>query len=173
MNCNNCGAWNSDDAQYCSQCGSALNTTKPVGTANGINVVGLISSVVLLASAFLPLFSVNVFGTKVNASLIDGTDWIIIVLLAANGKPLTHNTIRDMLHNRRYIGEYSFRETVLPDCILAIVPKDLIDRVKERLERNKKPLLTPKFVHSWIQRFTTKEKQSHHAAALLSCVVSL
>ena len=85
MNCNNCGAWNSDDALYCSQCGSALNTTKPVGTANGINVVGLISSVVLLASAFLPLFSVNVFGTKVNASLIDGTDWIIIVLLAVAG----------------------------------------------------------------------------------------
>jgi len=85
MNCNNCGAWNSDDALYCSQCGSALNTTKPVGTANGINVFGLISSVVLLASAFLPLFSVNVFGTKVNASLIDGTDWIIIVLLAVAG----------------------------------------------------------------------------------------
>lgn len=59
-------------------------------------------------------------------------------LLAANGKPLTYNTIRDMLHNRRYIGEYSFRDTVMPDCIPAIVPKDLFDRVQERLERNKK-----------------------------------
>lgn len=59
-------------------------------------------------------------------------------LLAANGKPLTYNTIRNMLHNRRYIGEYSFRETVLPDCVPAIVPRDLFDRVRERLERNKK-----------------------------------
>lgn len=59
-------------------------------------------------------------------------------LLAANGKPLTYNTIRNMLHNRRYIGEYSFRDTVMPDCIPAIVPKDLFDRVQERLEKNKK-----------------------------------
>ena len=59
-------------------------------------------------------------------------------LLAANGKPLTYNTIRNMLHNRRYIGECSFRETDLPDCVPAIVPRDLFDRVQERLERNKK-----------------------------------
>ena len=59
-------------------------------------------------------------------------------LLAANGKPLTYNTICNMLHNRRYIGEYSFRETILPDCVPAIVPRDLFDRVQERLERNKK-----------------------------------
>ncbi len=80
-------------------------------------------------------------------------------LLAANGKPLTYNTIRNMLHNRRYIGAYSFRETVLPDCVPAIVPRDLFDRVQERLEleiaeeKIGKPLLTPKFVHSWVQRF--------------------
>ena len=35
-------------------------------------------------------------------------------------------------------SQYSFRETVLPDCVPAIVPKDLFDRVQERLERNKK-----------------------------------
>lgn len=32
------------------------------------------------------------------------------------------------------------RDTVMPDCIPAIVPKDLFDRVQERLERNIKPL---------------------------------
>lgn len=58
-------------------------------------------------------------------------------LLAANGKPLTYNSIRHILRNRRYIGEYSFRDTVLPDGVPAIVPKDLFDRVQERLEKNK------------------------------------
>jgi hypothetical protein len=54
-----------------------------------------------------------------------------------------------------------------------------LEAAKERLEleiaeeKIGKPLLTHKFVHSWVQRFTTKEKQSHHAAAFLSCVVSL
>ena len=48
-----------------------------------------------------------------------------------------------------------------------------LEAAKERLEleiaeeKIGKPLLTPKFVHSWIQRFRTKEKQSHHAAAFL------
>ena len=59
-------------------------------------------------------------------------------LLAVNGKPLTYNTIRKMLHNRRYIGEYSFRDTVLPDGVPAIVPRDLFDRVQDRLEKNKR-----------------------------------
>jgi TolA-binding protein len=50
-----------------------------------------------------------------------------------------------------------------------------LEAAKERLEleiaeeKIGKPLLTPKFVHSWIQRFTTKEKQSHHAAAFFVC----
>lgn len=54
-----------------------------------------------------------------------------------------------------------------------------LEAAKERLEleiaeeKIGKPLLTPKFVHNWIQRFRTKEKQSHHAAAFLSYVVSL
>ena len=54
-----------------------------------------------------------------------------------------------------------------------------LEAAKERLEleiaeeKIVKPLLTHKFVHSWVQRFTTKEKQSYHAAAFLSCVVSL
>ena len=89
MNCSNCGAWNSDDAQFCSKCGAPLNT--PINTEQAveqtgeINGIGLIASLVLIASAFLPLYSVNVFGTKVNITLIDGTDWIIMVLLGGLG----------------------------------------------------------------------------------------
>ena len=48
------------------------------------------------------------------------------------------NSLNRMLHNRRYIGEYKFRDVITPDAIPAIVPKDLFDRVQEKLEKNKK-----------------------------------
>ena len=40
--------------------------------------------------------------------------------------------------NRRYIGELSFRDIVVPDAIPAIVPKDLFDRVQKRLDKKKR-----------------------------------
>ena len=43
-----------------------------------------------------------------------------------------------MLRNRRYIGEYIYRDTVVPGGIPAIIPQELFDRVQERLEKNKK-----------------------------------
>ena len=54
------------------------------------------------------------------------------------GEKLNFNSIQRMLKNRRYIGEYSFRDIVLPDGIPAIVPKDLFDRVQQKMEKNKK-----------------------------------
>lgn len=56
------------------------------------------------------------------------------------GEKLNFNSIQRMLKNRRYIGEYSFRDIVVPDGIPAIVPKDLFDRVQQKMEKNKKPL---------------------------------
>ena len=54
------------------------------------------------------------------------------------GKPVTWGAVQHMLNNRRYIGEYAFREIVVPDGIPAIVPLDLFERVQEKLEKNKK-----------------------------------
>ena len=54
------------------------------------------------------------------------------------GGKLTCSSMNTMLKNRRYIGELSFRDTVVPDAIPAIVPKDLFDRVQKRLEKNKR-----------------------------------
>ena len=54
------------------------------------------------------------------------------------GKPLTYNSIQHMLKNRRYIGEYQYRDILIPDGIPAIVPKELFDRVQEKIEKNKK-----------------------------------
>ena len=54
------------------------------------------------------------------------------------GQPLTYNSVQHLLNNRRYIGEYTYRDIVVPDGIPAIVPQDLFERVQERLAKNKK-----------------------------------
>lgn len=56
----------------------------------------------------------------------------------SSGKAFTYNNIQHLLNNRRYIGEYSYRDIVVPDGIPALVPKDLFDRVQEKLAKNKK-----------------------------------
>lgn len=54
------------------------------------------------------------------------------------GQPLNFNSIQHMLSNRRYIGEYKYRDIIIPDGIPAIVPEDLFDRVQEKLAQNRK-----------------------------------
>ena len=54
-----------------------------------------------------------------------------------NGKLDTDN-VTSMLHNRKYIGEYRFKDIVVPGGIPAIVPVDLFDRVQDRMAQNKK-----------------------------------
>jgi len=55
-----------------------------------------------------------------------------------NGKdgPLSVSTIERMLKNRRYIGEYRLKETVNPDAIPPIIPRELFDRVQQKLAKN-------------------------------------
>ena len=53
------------------------------------------------------------------------------------GGSFTINIISKILSNRRYIGEYRFRDIVVPDGIPAIINKDLFDRVQTSLEKNK------------------------------------
>ena len=54
------------------------------------------------------------------------------------GKPVDLNFVAAVLHNRKYIGEYRYREIVTPGGIPAIVPQDLFDRVQEKTAKNKK-----------------------------------
>ena len=54
------------------------------------------------------------------------------------GQEMTYNSIQHMLNNRRYIGEFKYRDVIVPDGIPAIVPQDLFDRVQEKLAKNKK-----------------------------------
>lgn len=54
------------------------------------------------------------------------------------GTEISTNTITTMLHNRKYIGEYRFKDVVVPNGIPAIVSQELFDRVQERMAANKK-----------------------------------
>ncbi len=56
----------------------------------------------------------------------------------SKGKPLNYGNIQHMLSNRRYIGEYQYRDIIIPDGIPALVPKELFDRVQQKLAKNKK-----------------------------------
>lgn len=55
-----------------------------------------------------------------------------------HSKPLNINSVTRMLKNRRYIGEYRYRDIVHPNGIPAIVPEELFNRVQERMAKNKK-----------------------------------
>ena len=48
------------------------------------------------------------------------------------------NVIQYMLSNRKYIGEYKYRNVVIPDGIPAIISEELFQRVQERMVKNKK-----------------------------------
>ena len=48
------------------------------------------------------------------------------------------NTVTRILHNRKYIGEYRYGETVIPGGMPAIVSPELFERVQEMLEKTKR-----------------------------------
>lgn len=53
-------------------------------------------------------------------------------------RPLAYNTVRRILSNRKYIGEYKFKDVVIPNGVPAIIEQELFDKVQQRLEQNKK-----------------------------------
>ena len=57
-------------------------------------------------------------------------------LRSARGNSFNIARIAQILGNRKYIGEYRFGDTVVPDGIPALVPKDLFDRVQARKGKN-------------------------------------
>ncbi len=53
------------------------------------------------------------------------------------GGKISVNSVTRMLHNRKYIGEYKYRDIVQPNGIPAIVPQELFDKVQDRMKENK------------------------------------
>lgn len=54
------------------------------------------------------------------------------------GQPMSINSVTRMLKNRRYIGEYQYRDVINPDGVPAIIPIELFEKVQERMQKNKK-----------------------------------
>ena len=54
------------------------------------------------------------------------------------GGKISVNTVNRMFHNRRYIGEFKYRDIVVPDGIPAIVSIELFERVQRRMEATRK-----------------------------------
>lgn len=48
----------------------------------------------------------------------------------------TYNGIHTLLTNRRYMGENWFQDIVMPDTVPAIIEKELLDRVQEKMAKN-------------------------------------
>ena len=73
------------------------------------------------------------------ASMREVTDELNIKgVRTKRGGKISANSVTRMLHNRKYIGEYKYRDIVQANGIPAIVPKELFDRVQERMKENKK-----------------------------------
>ncbi len=66
-------------------------------------------------------------------------DWLNEAgVTTVRGRKIDLNFVAATLHNRKYIGEYSYRHIVTPGGIPAIVPQDLFDRVQQRTAKNKR-----------------------------------
>ncbi len=59
-------------------------------------------------------------------------------LRSAFGGKIGVDMVRRMLKNRRYIGEFKYRDIVNPNGIPAIIPIELFDRVQARMKTNQK-----------------------------------
>ncbi len=53
------------------------------------------------------------------------------------GNRFNKSSLARMFANRKYIGEYRFKDVVVPNAIPAIITKELFDRVQVRMEKNK------------------------------------
>lgn len=56
-------------------------------------------------------------------------------LLTRERKTFTRTSFTHILSNRKYLGEYKYRDVVIPNSFPDIVPIDLFNRVQERLKK--------------------------------------
>ena len=54
----------------------------------------------------------------------------------SRGEAIGYHSVRRMLTNRRYLGEYSFNDTVIPNAFEPIIGQGLFDEVQRRIEKN-------------------------------------
>lgn len=58
-------------------------------------------------------------------------------VISSQGKPLTKTSVSAILQNRKYIGEYKYRDVVVPNGVPAVVSDELFSLAQARLEKNR------------------------------------
>jgi hypothetical protein len=59
-------------------------------------------------------------------------------LLTNHGKPPTYSFIVNLIKNRRYLGEYRFKDTVVDDAFTPLIDLDTFERCQRRLSENQR-----------------------------------
>lgn len=54
------------------------------------------------------------------------------------GRPFTKSSFQNLLKNRRYLGEYRYKDIVTPGAIPALVDPDVFEKVQKRSSQNKR-----------------------------------
>lgn len=96
-------------------------------------------------------------------------------LTTKKSTPFNINSFSGLLNNRKYIGEYSYQDVVIPNGVPAIVDEDLFYRVQQRMEKNKRApakakahedfLLTTKLFCGKCERMMSGESGTSHTGA--------
>ena len=58
-------------------------------------------------------------------------------ILSSCKKPMTKTTVAAILQNRKYIGEYRYRDVLIPDGIPSIISKELFAMAQDRVAKNR------------------------------------
>lgn len=58
-------------------------------------------------------------------------------ILTKRGNPFNKNSLHTILTNRRYLGEYEYRDVVVKDAFEPIISQELFDKVQNQLGANK------------------------------------
>ena len=98
-----CGEPNPDGVKFCTNCGKSMaevgeflnSHQQSLETGNTVpqrrsflvkpNLLAVIAGVLICISVFLPFVKVELFGVAVDGSLMDGTDGVIFIVVAAIG----------------------------------------------------------------------------------------
>lgn len=86
------------------------------------------------------------------------------------------NSLHSVLCNRKYIGEYRYKEIVISDSVPSIIPKNLFERVQMRVEKNKRTpartkaekeyLITTKLFYGHCGQMMIGESGKSHTGAI-------
>lgn len=89
------------------------------------------------ARAIRQVFKIVADGEQITAA----KDWLNEHgYVSTIGKPHTHNSVRKMLANKRYIGRYVWDDIEIADAVPAIVDQTTFQEVQQRFEENKRAM---------------------------------